>query len=91
MSLQNIKLIVIEIDGCLTDGKIYLDSSGNKSRNYNVLDSEAIKDIIRKGYPVGLICSENVNQFKDIFKKWNLKCLLRPTAGHLLIILPLWV
>ena len=72
MSLQNIKLIVIEVDGCLTDGKIYLDSDGKKTRNYNVLDSEAIKDIIHKGYRVGLISSENTNQFKDIFKKWNL-------------------
>ncbi len=73
MSLQNIKLIVIEVDGCMTDGKIYLDSSGNKSRTYNVLDAEAIKDIIHKGYSVGLICGENINQFKDIFKKWNLR------------------
>jgi 3-deoxy-D-manno-octulosonate 8-phosphate phosphatase (KDO 8-P phosphatase) len=72
MTLQNIKLIIIEIDGCLTDGKIYLDSSGSKSRNYSVLDSEAIKDIISKGYMVGFICSENINQFKDMFKKWNL-------------------
>jgi 3-deoxy-D-manno-octulosonate 8-phosphate phosphatase (KDO 8-P phosphatase) len=72
MSLQNIKLIVIEVDGCLTDGKIYLDSDGKKTRNYNVLDSEAIKDIIHKGYRVGLISSENTNQFKNMFKKWNL-------------------
>jgi 3-deoxy-D-manno-octulosonate 8-phosphate phosphatase (KDO 8-P phosphatase) len=72
MSLQNIKLIVIEVDGCLTDGKIYLDSDGKKTRSYNVLDSEAIKDIIHKGYRVGLISSENTNQFKNIFKKWNL-------------------
>ena len=72
MSLQNIKLIVIEVDGCLTDGKIYLDYEGKKTRSYNVLDSEAIKDIIHKGYRVGLISSENTNQFKNMFKKWNI-------------------
>jgi len=74
-NLKNIKLIIIEVDGCLTNGLVYIDSKGNKIRGYNILDYTAINDIISKGYKVGFISSHNINYLKKPFKKIKLDFL----------------
>jgi len=74
-NLKNIKLIIIEVDGCLTNGLVYIDSKGNKIRGYNILDYTAINDIITKGYKVGFISSHNINYLKKPFKKIKLDFL----------------
>ncbi len=71
-NLKNIKLIIIEVDGCLTNGFVYIDSKGDKIKGYNILDYTSINDIISKGYKVGLISSHNINYLKKPFKKINL-------------------
>ena len=74
-NLKNIKLIIIEVDGCLTNGLVYIDPKGNKIRGYNILDYTAINDIISKGYKVGFISSHNINYLKKPFKKIKLDFL----------------
>jgi len=74
-NLKNTKLIIIEVDGCLTNGLVYIDSKGNKIRGYNILDYTAINDIILKGYKVGFISSHNINYLKKPFKKIKLDFL----------------
>ena len=40
--MKNIKLIVVDVDGTLTDGKIYYDSLGNEMKAFDVKDGMAI-------------------------------------------------
>jgi len=50
-----IKLIVLDVDGCLTDGKIIYSSEGIESKNFNVKDGLAIATWIRMGHQVAII------------------------------------
>ena len=50
-----IKLLVLDVDGCLTDGKIIYSNSGEESKNFNVKDGFAITNWIKLGYDVVII------------------------------------
>ncbi len=50
-----IKLIVLDVDGCLTDGKIIYSADGIESKNFNVKDGLAIATWIRMGHQVAII------------------------------------
>ncbi|WP_304543728.1 KdsC family phosphatase [Sulfurimonas microaerophilic] len=54
-----IKLLVLDVDGCLTDGKIIYSSDGVESKNFNVKDGLAITSWIRMGGQVAIITGRN--------------------------------
>jgi 3-deoxy-D-manno-octulosonate 8-phosphate phosphatase (KDO 8-P phosphatase) len=43
MNLSHIKLIVLDVDGTMTDGGIYIDDNGIESKKFNVKDGLGIK------------------------------------------------
>lgn len=47
--------IVLDVDGCLTDGSIIFDSSGVETKAFNVKDGLAIATWIRMGRQVAII------------------------------------
>lgn len=53
--MQEIKLIVLDVDGTLTDGKIYYDSNGNEMKSFNVKDGMVIGQAIKNGIEVVII------------------------------------
>ncbi len=50
--LKNIKMIITDVDGVLTDGGITYDGSGKEIKTFNVLDGTGIKFAQRLGYIV---------------------------------------
>ena len=50
-----IKLIVLDVDGCLTDGKIIYSSDSTESKNFNVKDGLGISTWIKMGHQVAII------------------------------------
>lgn len=60
-----IKLIVLDVDGCLTDGTIIYSSEGVESKNFNVKDGLAIATWIRMGHQVAIITGRQ----SDIVKR----------------------
>lgn len=50
-----IKLIVLDVDGCLTDGKITYTANGDEIKSFNVKDGLAIKSWMRMGNEVAII------------------------------------
>lgn len=53
--LENIKLLLLDVDGVMTDGRIIFDSNGVESKFFNVKDGHGIKMIQRAGIQVGII------------------------------------
>lgn len=51
----DLKLIVLDVDGTLTDGKIYYDNCGNEMKAFNVKDGMAISQAIKSGINVAII------------------------------------
>lgn len=43
---QNIKLLILDVDGTLTDGKIYMGASGELMKAFNIKDGCGIHDIL---------------------------------------------
>ena len=50
-----IKLIVLDVDGCLTDGSLTYDSNGIESKSFNVKDGLGISTWIRMGNDAAII------------------------------------
>lgn len=50
-----IRLILSDVDGVLTDGKIVLDNQGIESKQFHVRDGMGIRLWRKAGYPFGLI------------------------------------
>lgn len=53
--LKNIKLILFDVDGVLTDGKIILDSDGKEYKNFHAHDGFGIVKAKKAGIKIGLI------------------------------------
>lgn len=52
---QNIRLLLLDVDGVLTDGRIIHDDSGGEWKFFDVRDGHGIKLIQRGGVEVGIL------------------------------------
>jgi len=55
LKLKKIKLLLLDVDGVMTDGRIILDSKGNESKAFHVRDGLGIKLAQKAGIMVGII------------------------------------
>ncbi|MBI1997240.1 MAG: HAD-IIIA family hydrolase [Deltaproteobacteria bacterium] len=53
--VQEIKLLLLDVDGVLTDGGIYIDDRGVESKRFDVRDGQGITLLKRAGIKVGVI------------------------------------
>lgn len=56
---KGIKLILLDVDGVLTDGRIVLDSRGNELKFFHVRDGHGIKLAQNAGIHIGIITGRN--------------------------------
>ena len=54
-SASKIRLLLLDVDGILTDGKLYFSNSGEESKAFHSLDGHGIKMLKRAGVAVGII------------------------------------
>lgn len=53
--LKNIRLLLLDVDGVLTDGRIIYDGNGLETKFFNVKDGHGIKMLQRYGVATGII------------------------------------
>jgi 3-deoxy-D-manno-octulosonate 8-phosphate phosphatase (KDO 8-P phosphatase) len=53
--LKRIKLLLVDVDGVLTDGTIIYDDKGVETKMFNVKDGLGIKMLIKAGIKVGIV------------------------------------
>jgi 3-deoxy-D-manno-octulosonate 8-phosphate phosphatase (KDO 8-P phosphatase) len=70
-----IKLIVLDVDGCLSDGKLFYDASGVESKNFNVKDGLGITTWIKMGNEVAIITGRNSSIVKKRSDELGIKHL----------------
>jgi len=51
----NVRMLVLDVDGVLTDGKLYLDHAGNEMKAFNARDGLGMKALQRSGIEVAVI------------------------------------
>lgn len=52
---SKIRMLVLDVDGVLTDGKLYFDHAGNETKAFNTRDGMGIKALQRVGIEVAVI------------------------------------
>jgi len=67
--VKEIKAIIFDVDGVLTDGSIYLFSTEEFTRKMNIKDGYAIQYCIKQGIPIGIISGGNSDAVR---KRFNL-------------------
>ncbi len=52
---RHIRLLLLDVDGVLTDGKLYFGNDGAEMKAFNTLDGHGIKLLQKSGVKVGII------------------------------------
>lgn len=55
--LDQIKLLILDVDGVLTDGGMYTSENGDQLKKYNTKDGMAILHLTKNDFQVGIISS----------------------------------
>ena len=53
--MKNIKILVMDVDGVMTDGRIIINDDGRETKNFDVRDGHGIKLVQRYGIEVALL------------------------------------
>lgn len=56
---RNIRLLALDVDGVLTDGRLYFSASGDELKAFNILDGHGIKLLRSSGIEVAIITGRN--------------------------------
>jgi 3-deoxy-D-manno-octulosonate 8-phosphate phosphatase (KDO 8-P phosphatase) len=62
LKLAKIKMLILDVDGVMTDGGMYFAESGDQFKKFNTKDGMGIIHLVKKGFQVGIISSG----FKDV-------------------------
>lgn len=52
---SQIRLLVLDVDGTLTDGGVYIDAHGVQSKKFNIKDGMGISILQKEGFHVGFL------------------------------------
>ena len=52
---ERVRLILLDVDGVLTDGSVIMHADGSESKEFHIRDGAAIVWAIQSGLPVGLL------------------------------------
>lgn len=69
MNLQSIKMLILDVDGVLTNGEIILDDRGVQAKIFNVHDGAGIRYLIQSGIRVALVTGRNSRAVKHRAKE----------------------
>jgi N-acylneuraminate cytidylyltransferase len=69
--LKNIKILLTDSDGVLTDGGMYYTEKGDELKKFNTKDGMAFELLKKAGIITGIITGENINLVKRRGEKLN--------------------
>ena len=55
---KNIKLVILDVDGVMTDGRIVIDDNGVETRNFDIKDGMGVVVLMMSGVDVAIITSK---------------------------------
>ena len=57
--ISNLKLIVFDVDGVLTDGSLIYDNHGNELKRFNIRDGFGVRAAMFSGVQVGVLTARS--------------------------------
>jgi 3-deoxy-D-manno-octulosonate 8-phosphate phosphatase (KDO 8-P phosphatase) len=58
---RQLKLLILDVDGVLTDGRLFFDAEGNEYKSFHARDGHGIKLLRQTGVEVAVISGRNSN------------------------------
>ena len=74
---QNIKLLLLDVDGVLTDGRLYYGNSGEEMKAFDIQDGLGIKLLQRGGIKVGIITGRTSSLLKRRAQELDIQPLIQ--------------
>lgn len=68
-SLRDIRALVVDVDGTLTDGGMYYDADGEALKKFNTKDAQGMKMLEKQGTIIGVITAEDTPRVHSRMKK----------------------
>ena len=75
--MKDIKILVLDVDGTLTDGKIYVDDKDNSFKAFNVKDGFALVNWLKLGGEVAIITGKKSNIVERRAKELGIKYIIQ--------------
>ena len=69
--IKPIKLLCLDVDGVMTDGRIIYDDNGKETKVFDVKDGRGIKLLIRAGIDVAIITARSPMWCFTVQKSWH--------------------
>jgi 3-deoxy-D-manno-octulosonate 8-phosphate phosphatase (KDO 8-P phosphatase) len=70
---KKIKLLLLDVDGVLTDGGIFIDAHGSETKRFHVRDGQGITLLKRAGIEVGFISGRSSNVVRHRARELGVK------------------
>ena len=75
MKLKNIKILLTDVDGVLTDGGMYYTSTGDSMKKFHARDGMGVNLLKKSGIPTIIVTKEKTKMVKNWAKKMNINHL----------------
>jgi 3-deoxy-D-manno-octulosonate 8-phosphate phosphatase (KDO 8-P phosphatase) len=63
--LKSIKMLILDVDGVLTDCRVWMDSNGEWKRFYSIRDGVGIKKMQEAGYKIAIITGSKAADIQE--------------------------
>ena len=70
---KQIKIVLTDVDGVLTDGGLYYSSTGDMMKKFHVRDGMGVSLLRKNGIPTVIVTKESTKMVKKWAKKMNAK------------------
>ena len=78
-----IKLLLLDVDGVLTDGRVVMDHRGREMKSFDVRDGQGIRLLQRAGIQVGIVSGRFSNAVNHRAKDLGIKIVYQNTDDKL--------
>jgi 3-deoxy-D-manno-octulosonate 8-phosphate phosphatase (KDO 8-P phosphatase) len=82
-SLRNIKMLVLDVDGVLTDCRLWMDSDGEWKRFFSIRDGVGIKRLIESGYKLAVITGSKTEDIRQRVKNLGIQYFYEGAADKI--------
>ena len=81
--MKDIKILVLDVDGTLTDGKIYVDDKDNSFKAFNVKDGFALVNWLKLGGEVAILTGKKSNIVERRAKELGIKYVIQGSKNKI--------
>jgi 3-deoxy-D-manno-octulosonate 8-phosphate phosphatase (KDO 8-P phosphatase) len=82
----NIRLVLLDVDGVLTDGRLLIGEDGTECKSFNIRDGHGIKMLQKTGIEVGIITGRTSGAVKHRAADLNVKHLYQDREDKLSVL-----